>query len=185
VHLACPFVAWLCHQKPCAPLARGGFCFLAAQQKFYAIRTTYFLAIPNYARWEENLNLCQAKKILACITPQSNSKRLIDKAFEISQKNNGELHILHVETGGNLFFSENSTALLQSLFNYGARMGGSVHGVAAADAAKAIIKFIREEKITDVVLGAPIGSPPVKSSDIYAKLIMAIPRLDITVLGQP
>ncbi|MDR1066229.1 MAG: hypothetical protein LBL35_02175 [Clostridiales bacterium] len=126
----------------------------------------------------------KARKTLACITPQSNSKRLIDKAFDISQNIGGELHVLHVETGGNLFVSEDSTALLQSLFNYGARMGGAVHGLAANNAADAIIKFIKDEKITNVVVGSPSDSPPVKQSDIYARLAATAPLLDITVVSQ-
>jgi dihydrofolate synthase/folylpolyglutamate synthase len=41
----------------CAPLVRGGFCFLATQQKFYAIRTTYFLTVPKRI---EKMNFDQA-----------------------------------------------------------------------------------------------------------------------------
>jgi hypothetical protein len=42
---------WLCPQKHCAPLVRGGFCFLATQQKFYATRTTYFLTVSYMFRF--------------------------------------------------------------------------------------------------------------------------------------
>ena len=36
-------------------------------------------------------------KVVACITAQYNSERLIDTAAEVADKFNAELHILHVE----------------------------------------------------------------------------------------
>ena len=40
------------------------------------------------------------ERVLVCITSQANSERLIDMAAETADMLNGELHILHVQRGG-------------------------------------------------------------------------------------
>ena len=42
-------------------------------------------------------------KVVACITAQYNSERLIDTAAEVADKFNAELHILHVNKGTSIF----------------------------------------------------------------------------------
>ena len=42
------------------------------------------------------------QKILACITIQQNSRRLIKKGAELAEQLGGELHILHVEQGNSI-----------------------------------------------------------------------------------
>ncbi|MDR1642371.1 MAG: hypothetical protein LBT59_21995 [Clostridiales bacterium] len=95
------------------------------------------------------------KKVLVCITPQSNSRRLIDKGEEISLALGGELHILHVKQGNSIFDTEESSQLLEELFSYGSERGGLVHASCGGNVLKTIRRFIREERITNLVLGEP------------------------------
>jgi K+-sensing histidine kinase KdpD len=92
-------------------------------------------------------------KVLVCITPQANGKRLIDKGYEIALQTKGELHILHVEKGDQIFVSEESSQLLQWLFDYGSERGGMVHGICGEDVISTIRQFIKTESITHAVFG--------------------------------
>ena len=65
-------------------------------------------------------------KVVACITAQYNSERLIDTAAEVADKFNAELHILHVNKGTSIFNNENTPILLDKLFEYGSEKGGAV-----------------------------------------------------------
>lgn len=106
-------------------------------------------------------------KVLVCITPQSNGKRLIDKSYELSKSIDGELHILHVEKGDNIFASPESPAILQWLFSYGAEKGGETHAICGDDIATVISEFIKRNRITHAVFGeAPAeakGNPIVEA----------------------
>lgn len=94
-------------------------------------------------------------KVLVCITAQSNSKRLINHGAEIADKLNGELHILHVQKGNNIFNNSETPMLLQELFQYGSQKGGMVHAYCDDNIPESIGYFIKKEKITKLVLGEP------------------------------
>ena len=122
------------------------------------------------------------KKILVCITPQANGKRLIKKASEIANSVDGELHILHVEKGNNIFLTEESPKLLEELYALGSELGGILHGLCGEDIPKTILNFIKKEKISHVVLGMPPDDLKIKSEVINEKLKAKLPYLEITVI---
>ena len=94
-------------------------------------------------------------KVVACITAQYNSERLIDTAAEVADRFNAELHILHVNKGSSIFNNENTPMLLDKLFEYGSEKGGMVHMLCSDDVAQSIGDFIEEYGITKIVLGEP------------------------------
>ncbi|MDR3239471.1 MAG: hypothetical protein LBT44_05230 [Clostridiales bacterium] len=98
-------------------------------------------------------------KTLVCVTPQANGKRLIDKGYQIVSAIGGELHILHVERGNRIFGSEESSQLLQALFDYASERDGVVHGICGEDVFETIKRFIKEEGITHAIFGASPASP--------------------------
>jgi len=116
-------------------------------------------------------------KVLVCITPQANGKRLIDKGHEISLHISAELHILHVEQNNSVFYTDESAQMLDNLFRYGSERGGVVHAVCAQDPFAAIKRFIKDEGITDVVL----GESPDKSSCISERLYTVMPHVCLHV----
>ena len=117
-----------------------------------------------------------------CITPQANSKRLITKANEKASELNAELHILHVEKGNNIFLTEDSPKLLEELYQFGAELGGILHGLCGEDITATIFKFIKKEKITHVVLGVPPENAAIKPEDVGEKLKAQLPYLELIML---
>ena len=99
-------------------------------------------------------------KVVACITAQYNSERLIDTAAEVADKFNAELHILHVNKGSSIFIKEGTPAMRDRLFEYGSEKGGMVHMLCSDDVASSIGGFIEEYGINKIVL----GEPPAKMS---------------------
>ncbi|MDR1539440.1 MAG: hypothetical protein LBU32_15865 [Clostridiales bacterium] len=122
------------------------------------------------------------KKVLACITPQTNGKRLIDKGYEIVDKNGGELHILHVKQGNNIFDTEESSHLLEWLFSYGSERGGTVHAILGQNVLKTIRRFIREEGITAVVLGESPANSGFSGENGVESFRRIMPYLEIHIL---
>ena len=94
-------------------------------------------------------------RVAVCITAQHNSQRLIDTAAEYADKQNAELHILHVNKGTSVFNNEQTPFLINSLFEYGSEKGGMVHMMCSEKVAETIGEFIEEYKISTIVLGEP------------------------------
>ena len=122
------------------------------------------------------------KKVLVCITPQSNSKRLIERGSEIAKRESAELHILHVARGKNILAVDGSAQLLQQLFDYAAEVGGIVHGLCGENITATIVKFIRDEMITNLVLGEHSEGYKAAADDITSLITEKLPYIDIHVL---
>ena len=121
-------------------------------------------------------------KTLVCITPQSNSKRLIDYAYDIAQYQSSEFHILYVERGDNIFTTAESFELLQKLFNYGSELGGIVHVLCGDNVLDIIKEFIKNEEIMHVVFGEPPERVKSSADSIIDQIKLFMPYLKIHVL---
>lgn len=111
------------------------------------------------------------EKILVCITAQKNSRRLMDQGAALAAELAGELHILHVQKGNNIFENSDTPRLLESLFAYGCELGGMIHAFAHEDVPAGIGDFVRSLGITKIVLGAvPEGAPQNALEQIFACL---------------
>ena len=131
----------------------------------------------------DNLNdelTLNTDKVLVCITAQSNSVRLIDRAYDISSKENGELHIPHVLRGNNVFNNVETLRLLQRLFTYGGGKGGIIHALCDDDVCKSISDFVSNESITKIVLGEPPSNKGQKNKknteSFFDRIIKSLPK---------
>ena len=93
-------------------------------------------------------------KVLVCITLQENSKRLMAKGAELTKEAGGELHVLHIRQGDSIFETPNSSQLFEELFIYGSELGGQVHFLCSNDVPMTISRFLTENGITHLILGA-------------------------------
>jgi K+-sensing histidine kinase KdpD len=87
-----------------------------------------------------------------------------------------------VEKGSNLFTRSDTSVTLQELFDYGSELGGVVHAVCGEDIPQTIYEFVREEKITGIVLGEPPEDAPQASGSVIEQLNLMMPFLKIEVL---
>lgn len=127
---------------------------------------------------DKNIN---KEKVLVCITAQSNSTRLIDKGVEIADKIDGELHIIHVLKGNNVFKNPETMNLMQKLFIYGGGHGGVIHAFCNDNISGSIINFVKNEKITKIILGEPPNIPEKnkkskKSENQFNLIIKGMPK---------
>ena len=124
-------------------------------------------------------------KVVACITAQYNSERLIDTAAEVADRFNAELHILHVNKGTSNFNNENTPIMLDKLFEYGSEKGGMIHMLCSEDVAAAIGAFIEEYGITKIVLGEPptkfVEMQKVKESE-FDKIEKVLKRCGVEII---
>ena len=129
------------------------------------------------------------EKILVCITAQSNSRRLIDKGQEVAASYAGELHVLYVQKGNNIFENADSPRMLQDLFEYASARGGMVHFLSDDNVPHTIARFIRTESVTRLILGAPAAQMPPKQlaqgGELRRILAESPQAVEVVVLDRP
>lgn len=126
------------------------------------------------------------EKVLVLVTAQKSSLRLIEHGFAAAEECGGELHILHVQKGESIFEGEDALRLLQDLMEHGGRRGGVIHIACENDIAGCIGRFVREEGITQVVMGSGRGGGGGRKKsrpDEYGKILEALPaKTAVTVV---
>jgi K+-sensing histidine kinase KdpD len=119
--------------------------------------------------------------VLVCITPQSNSKRLIDRGAEIV--GNGTLHILHMQRGDDIFVNENTGLMLEELFNYGKTKDGVIHFISGNNFINELEGFTKENDIDHIVLGEP-PRDTMTGDELIKRIHTQIPDMLISVVSQ-
>lgn len=123
-------------------------------------------------------------KVLVCITIQQNSKRLINKGYDIAKDNNGELHVIHIRKGETIFESPESSELFEELFAYGSELGGQVHFLCSTNIPQTINDFVTEHAITHLVIGKPPVNLDTKAPNVFEKLIKLPKTIELCVLDR-
>lgn len=124
----------------------------------------------------------KTEKILVGITVQHNSKRLIKCGYDLACSKSGQLHILHVQKGDNIFLDANSPQLLQELYQYASELGGETHAICGEDVCSCIINFIKNFGITQMVVGESYSCDLQQNNTVVNQLNDTFPDLKITVL---
>jgi K+-sensing histidine kinase KdpD len=123
------------------------------------------------------------EKILVGITVQHNSRRLIKCGYDLACAKSGQLHILHVQKGDNIFLEANAAELLQELYQYGSELGGETHAICGEDVCGCIIGFIENFGITHMILGESAKDAAVYADNALVKKIQQrFPELEIKIL---
>jgi len=120
--------------------------------------------------------------VLVCITPQSNSKRLIDKGAQVVD--NDKLHILHMQRGDSIFSSVDATSMLEELFDYGKSKGGIVHFISGDHFLEGLKDFAGEHDIRHLVLGEPPKEVMCKEQ-LEQSIKAYLPDVLITIVENP
>lgn len=129
------------------------------------------------------------EKILVLVTAQKTFLRLIEQGAAVAQECGGELHILHVQKGDSIFDGGEILNLLQNLVDFGGRMDGIVHIYSENDIAACIGRFVREEGMTQVVMGCgrDLGARRAKKSrpNEYENILAALPsKTGVTIVPE-
>ena len=120
-------------------------------------------------------NLKMQPKVCVLITVQESAKLLIDKGLSETASCGGELHILHVQQGGNLLKHKNTVNLLRDLLEYGGNRGAVIHLLCAEDVAECVGDFITRHQVGLVVMGEPAGWVNRNGETEFSRILMALP----------
>lgn len=114
------------------------------------------------------------EKVLVLLTARRSSLRLIEHGTAAAQECGGELHILYVQKGGSIFDGKETLGLLQNLSGLDGGAGGTVHICCGDSVAACIGQFVREEGVTQVVMGCGKGRKK-GGAEEFENILAALP----------
>lgn len=90
------------------------------------------------------------ERILVCITPRSSVRPMIESAARATARFHGQMLAVYVQQRD---LSREEDEQLQAHLDYAKLMGAEIHIISDADAIGAILRFAREERITQLFIG--------------------------------
>lgn len=121
------------------------------------------------------------KKILACVTVQVTCKRLISHAADLLTSQHDQLFVIHVaKKGADLLGNTNDGTAIDYLYNAAKQYGGEMTILRSTDVFITLRDFIKEHKITTVVLGE--SGTQYRNSDLIPNLQLTCPKVEFIVL---
>ena len=100
-----------------------------------------------------------AERVLACVTAQPESQRILRRAWRMAKRLHGDLFVLHVQTDADRRLSEEEKRNLESLKRLTGTLGGHWSTVVGDDVARTIASQATQHHVTNVVMGEPKERP--------------------------
>ncbi len=125
-----------------------------------------------------------AEKIAVCISSNSQAHDLIARGARLSQALSAELYILHVASDRDL--EPDRKRRLEASLQFARNVGASVVDLNGPDIARATATFIRENRITQAIVGRS-ATHGLKSYFYYLaiqKLMSEAPHIDLHIVTQ-
>ncbi len=120
-------------------------------------------------------------RIMVCISPDENSMRLIRRGYRVSQRLHGDLVAVYVEDSPP---STKQQEILKNDFTLADRLGIPVVTL-QGDVAEELIKFAKEKRITQIVIGHSDRSrwQEFLSGSIISRLTRELRNVDILIVA--
>jgi two-component system sensor histidine kinase KdpD len=103
-----------------------------------------------------------AERVMACIGPNPYAKQLIRTAYQMATESKAELLAVTVSVPGLRELSARQKLQLTEALNLAAELGAKITSLSGASIADEIVRFARQNHITRLVLGKPLGYHPLK-----------------------
>jgi len=103
-----------------------------------------------------------SERVLACIGPNTYAKQLIRTAYQMATESKAELMVATVTVPGLKELSAKQKLQLTEALNLAAELGAKISFLSGARVADEIVRFARQNNITRLVMGKPLGYHPLK-----------------------
>jgi two-component system, OmpR family, sensor histidine kinase KdpD len=125
-----------------------------------------------------------AERLLALVTPQPSSQRIVRRAWRSAQRLSAELDILTVLSPGRDASAEEAEQI-EALRRLGSLMGAQVLVEEGDDVAEVAARVARERGITYVLIGAPAARNGLKrfSEPLTERLLRRLPGVDLRIVA--
>ena len=127
-----------------------------------------------------------AERILALVTPEPRSQRLLRRAFRSGQRLGSEVDALWVRRPGRELSRARTSVALAALRRLASILGDALHrGARATTSSAAVKEVVRERGSTYVFVGTPDESRrrEILRGSLVSKLVRELPGIDIRVVA--
>jgi two-component system, OmpR family, sensor histidine kinase KdpD len=126
------------------------------------------------------------ERILALVTPQTSSHRLMRRAWRSAQRLQGDIDVLWVRRPGQKL-SDGEVAALADLRRLGVVLGAHFLEEESDDFVEAVREVARDRGSTYVFIGSPDirRSEEIRRGSLVMRLVRALPGIDIRIVADP
>jgi two-component system sensor histidine kinase KdpD len=120
------------------------------------------------------------ERILVCVTPQSNARRMLESGKRNADRFHCELIALYV---CQKHLSREEESAVENYLKLARNLGARVHTMTAKDSVAAIVEFARAERITQLFVGhsAPGRWREILSRNTLDRLIHSTTGMDVRI----
>jgi two-component system sensor histidine kinase KdpD len=123
------------------------------------------------------------ERILVCITPRSNARRMIEVGSRNASSFHGRLFALYVKQPG---LTREAEEALQANLDLARKLGAEIHILESSDPIETILEFARSHRITQIFAGHTQRSRwALWGSNPLDRLIQAAEGMDVRIFPQP
>jgi two-component system sensor histidine kinase KdpD len=120
------------------------------------------------------------ERILVCITPRSNARRMLESGRRNADRFHCDLHAVYVEQKN---LSKEDEAAVKKHIALAKKLGAEIHSLPEQDSVPAIMEFARAHGITQLFVGhsVPSGWREILSRNALDRLIQAAKGMDVRI----
>jgi two-component system sensor histidine kinase KdpD len=119
------------------------------------------------------------ERILVCMTPRSNARPMLESGARAADRFHGQLLAVYVRQSG---LTREAEEIIQDNLNYARKLGAEIHILEGGDPIEEIIRFARNERITQIYVGHTNQSAwKFWSANPVDRLIQAAEGMDLRI----
>jgi two-component system sensor histidine kinase KdpD len=134
------------------------------------------------ARWSKRRGPETRERILACVSRPNVSESLIRRGGRIAQRTQGDLLVVHVDTGER----QPDPGWLEKIRRLVADVGGDFQVLAAEDPVEAVLAFAYQQRVTQILVGESTRSrwQELLRGSFVNRLIRRASNIDVHVIAR-
>lgn len=123
--------------------------------------------------------------VMVCVTARADSVKLVRRGFKLAERLHGELHVVHVSTGGRMTRRDSGHQPLQSVWETARSLGAEIHELSGDNVATELVDFAVSHRATFIVLGQSARSrlQEIVRGSIVTRIMRETRDIDVVIVS--
>lgn len=122
--------------------------------------------------------------VMVCVTARADSVKLVRRGFKLAERLHGELHVVHVSTGGRMR-RDSGHQPLATVWEIARSLGAEIHELSGDNVATELVDFAVSHRATFIVLGQSARSrlQEIVRGSIVTRIMRETRDIDVVIVS--